>query len=179
MKKHQSGSVLAISLVLLTAITIMALMGLQRSGLQNKIVANIQHKELAFRKASFTAEDEVFALNDLSDENLRKELEKATSAFYASKENSSASESYTYSRQDNLSNYSNKTINSRISLTQKTETSRPDVGITKRRLGEFSRGHSGYSDASFELIADVQIPNGMQAAFAIGFKLDSSNKKAN
>lgn len=51
MKSRQSGSVLAISLVLLTAITLIALMGLQRSGLQTKIVANIQHKERTYHAA--------------------------------------------------------------------------------------------------------------------------------
>ena len=50
--KNQTGSVLAISLVLLTAITLIAMMGLQRSGLQTKIVANIQHDEMAFQAAS-------------------------------------------------------------------------------------------------------------------------------
>lgn len=51
MQSRQSGSVLAISLVLLTAITLIALMGLQRSGLQTKIVANIQHKERTYHVA--------------------------------------------------------------------------------------------------------------------------------
>lgn len=51
MKTHQSGSVLAISLVLLTAITLIALMGLQRSGLQTKIVANSQHRETVYNAA--------------------------------------------------------------------------------------------------------------------------------
>ena len=51
MQSRQSGSVLAISLVLLTAITLIALMGLQRSGLQTKIVANIQHKERTYHAA--------------------------------------------------------------------------------------------------------------------------------
>jgi Tfp pilus assembly protein PilX len=51
MKSHATGSVLAISLVLLTAITLIAIMGMQRAGLQTKIVANIQHKEIAFNTA--------------------------------------------------------------------------------------------------------------------------------
>lgn len=51
MKSQQSGSVLAISLVLLTAITLIAIMGMQRSGLQTKIVANIQHRETVFNAA--------------------------------------------------------------------------------------------------------------------------------
>ena len=51
MKSNSTGSVLAISLVLLTAITLIAIMGMQRAGLQTKIVANIQHKETAFHTA--------------------------------------------------------------------------------------------------------------------------------
>ncbi len=51
MKRNQNGSVLAISLVLLTVITLIAMMGLQRSALQTKIVVNIQHKECLFRTA--------------------------------------------------------------------------------------------------------------------------------
>jgi Tfp pilus assembly protein PilX len=51
MKSHSAGSVLAISLVLLTAITLIAMMGMQRAGLQTKIAANIQHKENTFISA--------------------------------------------------------------------------------------------------------------------------------
>lgn len=51
MKHNQSGAVLAISLVLLTAITVLSLTGLQRSSLQTKIVANIQHQENVFNAA--------------------------------------------------------------------------------------------------------------------------------
>lgn len=51
MKTQQSGSVLAISLVLLTAITLIAIMGIERAGLQTKIVGAIQHKEQAFNSA--------------------------------------------------------------------------------------------------------------------------------
>lgn len=48
---RNKGSVLAISLVLLTAITIVALSSMQRSGLQTKIVANFQHVEMLFNAA--------------------------------------------------------------------------------------------------------------------------------
>lgn len=47
----QSGSVLAISLVLLTAITLLAAMNMQRSSLQTRITANILHKEQNFNNA--------------------------------------------------------------------------------------------------------------------------------
>lgn len=45
------GSTLAISLVLLTVITLVAIFSLQRSGLQSKIVTNIQHVEMLFNTA--------------------------------------------------------------------------------------------------------------------------------
>ncbi|MFT4907400.1 MAG: hypothetical protein ACI978_001482 [Oleispira sp.] len=51
MKRQQTGSVLAISLVLLTVITLVAVMSMQRAGLQTKIVGHVQHKEAAFQKA--------------------------------------------------------------------------------------------------------------------------------
>jgi Tfp pilus assembly protein PilX len=51
MKKNQSGSVLLISLVLLTVITLVTMMSLQRSGLQTKVVANAQHREIVFNTA--------------------------------------------------------------------------------------------------------------------------------
>ncbi|MFT7411241.1 MAG: Tfp pilus assembly protein PilX [Oleispira sp.] len=46
--KQQSGSVLAISLVLLTAITVLAVMSMERAGLQTRITSNILHRELLF-----------------------------------------------------------------------------------------------------------------------------------
>jgi hypothetical protein len=64
MKRNQTGSVLAISLVLLTAITLIAMMGLQRSALQTKIVVNIQHKEKLFRTSANDQEDRFDKLND-------------------------------------------------------------------------------------------------------------------
>lgn len=47
----QSGAVLAISLVLLTAITLLASMNMHRAGLQTRITANILHQELLFNGA--------------------------------------------------------------------------------------------------------------------------------
>ncbi|MGK0405201.1 MAG: hypothetical protein ACJAR6_000571 [Oleispira sp.] len=64
MKRNQTGSVLAISLVLLTAITLIAMMGLQRSALQTKIVVNIQHKEKVFRTCANDQEDRFDRFND-------------------------------------------------------------------------------------------------------------------
>ena len=64
MKKKQSGSVLAISLVMLTAITLVAMISLERAALQTKIVANIQHEEGVFQ-ACFNEQE--FWLNLFSD----------------------------------------------------------------------------------------------------------------
>jgi len=46
--KKQSGAVLAISLVLLSAITLLAAMNMQRAGLQTRIAANISQNEVNF-----------------------------------------------------------------------------------------------------------------------------------
>jgi len=49
MEYKQKGSALAVSLVLLTAITLISLSSMQRSGLQTKIVSNLQHHEILFQ----------------------------------------------------------------------------------------------------------------------------------
>ena len=49
MKYKQKGSALAVSLVLLTAITLISISSMQRSGLQTRIVANLQHHEILFQ----------------------------------------------------------------------------------------------------------------------------------
>lgn len=178
MKQHQSGSVLAISLVLLTAITITALMGLQRSGLQSKIVANIQHKELAFRKSSFTAEDEIVAIDARPYQDKRELLLSAQRAYYANKKDNSVPNASVYSRQDSLSNYKNKVMESSITLLYKEPTIGGDEGkITAALKGQFSRGQNIVDIPRFELIASVQIPNGMQSAHAIGFKATPTGKQ--
>ena len=46
------GSTLAISLVILTAITLISISSLQRSGLQSRMVGSIQHKEEGFHAAN-------------------------------------------------------------------------------------------------------------------------------
>lgn len=48
MYNRNKGSVLAISLVILTAITLISVFALERSGLQAKIVRNFQHTEMLF-----------------------------------------------------------------------------------------------------------------------------------
>lgn len=57
MHTQQTGSALAISLVLLTAITLVSITALQRTDLQTRIVANSQHAEAAFHAANSELEE--------------------------------------------------------------------------------------------------------------------------
>ncbi|OUS38224.1 hypothetical protein A9R00_10675 [Oleispira antarctica] len=68
----QSGSVLAISLVLLAAITLIAVMNMQRSGIQTRITSNILHREELFNNAMNEQESWFFLLKtaDTGDELL-------------------------------------------------------------------------------------------------------------
>ncbi|MBE0482671.1 MAG: hypothetical protein IBX52_04135 [Bacterioplanes sp.] len=49
--KHQSGSVLLLTLVMLTGVTMMAMVALQRSSVQIRMVGNSQIKEATFQTA--------------------------------------------------------------------------------------------------------------------------------
>jgi len=51
------GSALAISLVILTAITLISISALQRSGIQGRMVGNIQHQEQGFHAANGELEE--------------------------------------------------------------------------------------------------------------------------
>ncbi|MEH6450756.1 MAG: pilus assembly PilX N-terminal domain-containing protein [Oleispira sp.] len=51
------GSTLAISLVILTAITLISVSSLQRSGIQGRMVGNIQHQEKGFHAANGELEE--------------------------------------------------------------------------------------------------------------------------
>lgn len=65
MYNQQTGSTLAISLVLLTAITLVSITSLQRTDLQTRIVANSQHSEAAFHAANNDLEEKFNAyVND-------------------------------------------------------------------------------------------------------------------
>lgn len=57
MYSKQKASALAISLVLLTAITLISVTSLQRSGLQTRIVANNQHVQAGFNAANSELEE--------------------------------------------------------------------------------------------------------------------------
>jgi hypothetical protein len=73
------GSVLAISLVILTAITLVSLTAMQRSGLQGKMVGSLQHNKNAFH----TTESELEAIYDFysSQGSATKALSDSLNAF--------------------------------------------------------------------------------------------------
>lgn len=76
---QQTGSALAISLVLLTAITLISITALQRSGLQTRIVANSQHSEAGFH-AAYSELEEIFNTY-ASDAAIAAELSKTIDLF--------------------------------------------------------------------------------------------------
>lgn len=55
--KTNKGSALAISLTILTAITLISITALQRSGIQGRMTGNIQHKEQGFHAANSELEE--------------------------------------------------------------------------------------------------------------------------
>ncbi|PHR97864.1 MAG: hypothetical protein COA78_26915 [Blastopirellula sp.] len=60
--RQQTGSVLAISLVLLAAITLLAVMSMQRAGIQTRITSNILHREFLFNNVMNEQESGFFLL---------------------------------------------------------------------------------------------------------------------
>jgi Tfp pilus assembly protein PilX len=62
--QKQSGATLAISLVILSAITLLAAMNMQRAGLQTRITSNIYHKEGTFNTVLSDQESWFSTLSD-------------------------------------------------------------------------------------------------------------------
>jgi len=56
--KQQSGSALAIGLIILTSITVISVMSLEKSGIQARMIANTQNKETGFQ----AAQSEMFSI---------------------------------------------------------------------------------------------------------------------
>lgn len=56
-KKHNKGSALAVCLTILTAVTLVSVTAMQRSGLQGRMVGNIQHNEIAFNVSNSELEE--------------------------------------------------------------------------------------------------------------------------
>ena len=74
----QSGAVLAISLIMLTAITFVAVLGMQRSGIQSKIVSNIKIKAITFNESKSTNEGAFEHYRKESTKNLSLVMNKKT-----------------------------------------------------------------------------------------------------
>ncbi|MBL4797902.1 MAG: hypothetical protein JKY50_10850 [Oleispira sp.] len=80
MHTQQTGSALAISLILLTAITLVSITSLQRSGLQSRIVANSQHAENDFNAVYHDLEEkyQAYANDAVSADALQATIELYT-----------------------------------------------------------------------------------------------------
>jgi len=164
MRSRQSGSVLAISLVLLTAITLIAMMNMQRSGLQTKIVANLQHHEMAFNQSTNIAESALNALQAMEYETKREFLVNAQRAYYSHKEGNSASNEILYSTHS-----SNPLITNSVTISHEPSRSIKEEYLTTGIRSQFSRGKNLNDIPRFELVANSRLPNGIQSTQAFGF----------
>lgn len=106
MYHQQKASALAISLVLLTAITLISITSLQRSGLQTRIVANNQHVQAGFNAANSELE-EIFRAY-ITDNNAVDALSESIDSFtiesgvkkYAPTSNTGVNSTYTATAQN-------------------------------------------------------------------------------
>lgn len=171
MKSHQSGSVLAISLVLLTAITLIAIMGLQRSGLQTKIVANVQHKETVFHGAKNLLEDAYDFYQTADTQTLSDAIEVESNYRYQASIGTDLSTVEGPSLDINLGTSLNPHLTASTSVLYKSNGN--DVGNpnTSGLRNDFSRGKNGMGVAKFELEAGVSLPNDMRSDQLLGFHL--------
>ena len=64
---HQHGTVLATSLIILLALTLIGLTGMQSTGLEQKITANLRDKQFAFQAAEATLKLGENKIRELSD----------------------------------------------------------------------------------------------------------------
>lgn len=87
------GSVLAMGLIILTAITLISISSLQRSGIQERMVGNIQHQEIGFHVAHGELEQiyQFYATQASATEALSKPLDKINTPVSAGHESSYSS----------------------------------------------------------------------------------------
>lgn len=168
--KTQTGAVLATSLVLLTAITLLAVMGMQRSGLQTKIVANLQHHETAFHAAQSLLEDAYGKILSSDTQVLSNAMDDQ--AAYQHQVNLGAdttgmSESSPVDFQTPLSNHITPSIN------LKYKPNGNDLGNpnTSGLRNNFSRGKNGMGIAKFEIDASATLPNQISSKQLLGFHM--------
>lgn len=151
MKTQQSGSVLAISLVLLTAITLIAIMGIQRAGLQTKIVGAIQHREGLFGA-------------DLSEiDYIYQDIQHGKSQPLSDALNSPSN---TASTSSGITWNPHATINTTIAHIQPALD--PGNVATSSLRDDNSRGKNGAGIEKFEISSTATLPNGMKSSQVIG-----------
>lgn len=156
MMKNQSGSVLAISLVLLTVITLIALMGLQRSGLQTRIVNNMQFKEVVFSNGE----------SDIN-EAYRKILAGNTQDLSTAKD----SPSQWVNINTEMSHNKHVSITTRL----KHDWNGNALGNpnTSRTRTSNSRGKNGAGIENFTVATLASLPNDMRSGQKIGISINT------
>lgn len=145
----EKGSVLVISLVLLTAITLISITSLQRTNLQTRIIANVQHSEKGFQIANSEL-DEIYLTyisNSASTQDLSKALDNFTLDANDKKVFNTLYTSVTSSYTTKMSNKPNS-----IDVSSK---------LTHKGQPPFTSGYSqgGFSTYIFEVQADANAPN--------------------
>lgn len=172
MRKNQSGAVLAISLVLLTAITFLSMMGMQRSGLQTKIVANIQHQESVFNAALDVAEGSYRVFQESDTQALSDAMEVRKNYNYqASSDNADLSNVEGPGKHLNNVTTANSKITVAATVTYKSNDNDPGNPNTSGLRQSFSRGKQGTGLAKFELLSSAKFKNDISSTQALGFQI--------
>ena len=152
--RKQSGAVLAISLVMLTAITFLALMNMQRSGLQTKIVANIKQKELVFNECKTENESAFGEYRDFSTERLSESMEVNGRAIPTNVVRDR------YPGMDIDASVRHKVV----------AAAQGGNPVTSRLRNDFSRGMDGAGIEEFELSSDCELTaSGIDSGQLLGF----------
>lgn len=142
-----TGSVLVISLVLLTAITLISITSLQRSSLQTRIVTNVQHTESGFNIANSELEETylMYRANVTADD-----LTKAINSFTLDESGKKA--------------FSSISTNSSSSYNEKVKDKSHSIVVSASLLHTghppFTSGysHGGFSTYNFEITAKSNAP---------------------
>jgi Tfp pilus assembly protein PilX len=172
MKIRQSGSVLAISLVLLTAITLIALTGLQRSGLQTKIVANVQHREMIFNCAQSTGDSAYKEFQENSTEDLSNAIEiRKNYDYQASLPGVDLSQVAGPGTAIASRPCNNANLISSATVTFQSNGNDPGNPNTSGLREDYSRGKLGSGIAKFELVSNANLTNNLSSSQALGFHL--------
>lgn len=171
MNKNQSGSVLAISLVLLTAITLIAIMGLQRSGLQTKIIANIQHREIVFNGTQNLIEDGYGYFQTVDTQELSDAIDKQIAYQYQVSLGTDPSLINGPEKTINLETKLNPNLAAVTSILYKANGNDLDKPNTSALRDDFSRSKNGIGIAKFEFDAqtNLRIRDAISSNQVLGF----------